>query len=77
MSWLQKLKHKSPATLDSLLSNKETNSGLKKKTVKLKSKTAPPTPAACSGPRRASDAAGGEAVADVNWGAQAVASQMK
>lgn len=44
VSWLQKFKHKSPATLDSLLSNKETNSALKKKTVKLKSKTPLPSP---------------------------------
>lgn len=49
-NWLQKLKHKSTATLDSLLSNKESNSGLKRKTVKLKRKTRQ-TPA-CPGPCR-------------------------
>lgn len=43
-SWLPKLKHKSPASLGSLLSNKETNSGLKRKTVKLEYRAAPPTP---------------------------------
>lgn len=70
-SWLQKLKHKSPASLGSLLSNKETNSGLKRKTVKLEHRAAPPLPPPCSGLHGVSDAAGGETAADVNRGAQA------
>lgn len=76
-SWLPKLKHKSPASLGSLLSNKETNSGLKRKTVKLEYRAAPRLPPPCSGLRGVSDAAGGETAADVNRSAQAAAPQMK
>lgn len=77
-SWLPKLKHKSPASLGSLLSNKETNSGLKRKTVKLEYRAAPPLPPPCSGLcGGVSDAAGGETAADVNRGVQAAAPQMK
>lgn len=36
---LQKLKHKSTVTLDLMLSNRESNSGLKGKTVKPNSQT--------------------------------------
>lgn len=74
-SWLQKFKHKSTATLNLLLSNTDSTSGLKRTTVKLKRETCQAP--VCPGTGRAPEAAGGKAAADVDRGTQAVAPRKK